>query len=170
MESPSKDALPISTRPLDETIALRLLFEGTARETGEAFFRALVQNLARAIGTVGAWVTEYDPERRRLRALAFWLKDRFIPWEAAIDGTPCARVIEGGRLLLVPDRVLDIYPDEPDLSAIGAVSYMGVPLEESDGTVLGHLAVLDTRPMPGEPRLLTRGQALPARPSGRGPW
>src|SRR5688572_10236770 len=144
-------------------MALRLLFEGTARETGEAFFRALVQNLARALGTVGAWVTEYDPERRRLRALAFWLKDRFIPWEAAIDGTPCARVIDGGRLLLVPDRVLDIYPDEPDLSALGAVSYMGVPLEDSDGTVLGHLAVLDTRPMPEEPRLLTVFQLFAQR-------
>jgi len=163
VESPGKNASLVSARPLDEGMALRLLFEGTARETGEAFFRALVQNLARALGTVGAWVTEYDPERRRLRALAFWLKDRFIPWEASIDGTPCARVIDGGRLLLYPERVLDIYPDEPDLRAVGAVSYMGVPLEENDGTVLGHLAVLDTRPMPEEPRLLTVFQLFAQR-------
>jgi len=166
VESPSQDASPVGARPLDEGMALRLLFEGTARETGEPFFRALVQNLARALGTKGAWVTEYDPERRHLRALAFWLEDRFIPWEAAIDGTPCARVIDGGRLLLYSDCVLDLYPEEPDLRRVGAVSYMGVPLEDPDGTVLGHLAVLDTRPMPEEPRLLNVFQLFAQRASG----
>ena len=55
----------------DEQTALRMILEGTASETGERFFMALVENLARALGTHGAWVTEYLPETRRLRALAF---------------------------------------------------------------------------------------------------
>lgn len=36
-----------------------------------------------------------------------------------------------------------------------AVSYLGVPLMDPAGTVLGHLAVLDSRPMPKEPRLIS---------------
>jgi PAS domain S-box-containing protein len=139
---------------LHEDAALRFLLEGTARETGAAFFRALVQKLAEALATQGAWVTEYDPSARRLRALAFWLQGQFVPWEAPIDGTPCEKVVEGGQLLLYPDRVLELYPDEPDLGKVGAVSYLGVPLKDVGGEVLGHLAVLDTRPMPEEPRLL----------------
>ena len=150
---------------LDEDAALRFLLEGTAKETGEAFFGALVKSLAQALGTHGAWVTEYDPALRRLRALSFYLGDRYIPWEACIDGTPCQKVVEGGRLVLYPDRVLELYPDEPDLKATSAVSYMGVPLLASDGSVLGHLAVLDTRPLPEEPRLLATIQLFAERAS-----
>ena len=54
---------------LDGNAALRAIFEGTAATTGEQFFAALVQNLAKALGTLGAWVTEYLEDQRRLRAL-----------------------------------------------------------------------------------------------------
>jgi len=150
---------------LDEDSALRLLFEGTAKVTGKAFFQSLVRSLAEALGTHGAWVTEYDPATRTLKALAFWMEDRFIPWETKIDGTPCEKVIDGARLLLYPDRVLEIFPHEPDLNAVGAVSYMGVPLKDVDETILGHLAVLDKRPLPEEPRLLTVFQLFAERAS-----
>jgi hypothetical protein len=50
---------------------LRFLVEGTVSETGSEFFRALARNLSEALQTCGAWVTEYLPETRRLRALAF---------------------------------------------------------------------------------------------------
>ena len=38
---------------------------------------------------------------------------------------------------------------------MGAVSYMGVPLTDLDGTVLGHLAVMDRKPMPAMPESIT---------------
>jgi PAS domain S-box-containing protein len=132
--------------------ALSRILEGTASEIGEGFFRALVQALASALGTRGAWVTEFDPERRRLRALAFWLGGQWIEdWEQSVDGTPCQVVVENRRLVHYPDRILDLYPDDPQLRGVGAVSYMGVPLSDVDGSVLGHLAVLDVQPMPDDP-------------------
>src|SRR5262249_32626628 len=125
------------------------ILQGTARETGERFFTALVENLARALGTHGAWVTEYLPETRSLRALAFRLGDQWVTgYNHPIDRTPCEGVIEGRRFVHHPDRVLELYPEEKDLRQVGAVSYMGVPLLDLDGTVLGHLAVLDRVPMP----------------------
>ena len=139
-----------------EPPALRMILEGTASETGERFFLALVENLARALGTHGAWVTEYLPEPRRLRALAFRLGDGWIEnYEHTIDGTPCQAVVEGQRLVHYPDRVLELYPEEEDLRRMQAVSYMGVPLMDLDGTVLGHLAVLDQREMPARPENVT---------------
>jgi transcriptional regulator with GAF, ATPase, and Fis domain len=160
-----RDASAHRRPALDEDSALRLLLEGTAKVTGKDFFRSLVKSLAGALGTHGAWVTEYDAPTRMLRALAFYMDGKFIAWQARIDGTPCERVIDESRLLLYSDRVLDIYPDEPDLNAVGAVSYMGVPLKDEDGSVLGHLAVLDTAPMPEEPRLLTVFQLFADRAS-----
>ena len=44
--------------PLDPQ-ALRDIVEGTGAQTGQAFFDALVKHLARALGTKGAWVTEW---------------------------------------------------------------------------------------------------------------
>ena len=80
---------------IDIDAALRTILEGTATETGAEFFKALVKNLAAALNTQGAWVTEYFPESRRLKALAFWMGGQWLDgWEMVVDGTPCERVID----------------------------------------------------------------------------
>jgi transcriptional regulator with GAF, ATPase, and Fis domain len=144
-------------RRIDEETALRAVVEGTASDTGRDFYRALVRNLALALDTHGAWLTELDERRGRLRALAFWLGDRFIDeFDYPIAGTPCETAVRGARLVHIPDRALDLYPKNPDeFPGRGVVSYLGVPLLAPDGRVLGHLAVIDVRPMPAEKRLLT---------------
>lgn len=48
-------------RDSDKEVALRSVLEGTATENGKRFFAALVENLAKALNTYGAWVTEYHP-------------------------------------------------------------------------------------------------------------
>jgi PAS domain S-box-containing protein len=151
-------------RGLDEGAALRTILEGTANETGERFFTALVENLARALNTHGAWVTEYIQECRRLRALAFWMDGQWIQnYEVDIAGTPCEQVIETANLVHFPDNLLELYPDDPDIKDVGAVSYMGMPLKDTDGRVLGHLAVIDRRPIPEEPRVLALFNIFGAR-------
>ena len=50
--------MPKPKSALTEEAVLRLVVEGTVSETGAEFFRALVKNLAAAMGTAGAWVTE----------------------------------------------------------------------------------------------------------------
>jgi PAS domain S-box-containing protein len=146
------DTLP-PLQGLDESAALRSVVEGTATHTGDRFFQKLVESLAQALGTHGAWVTEYLQDSRRLRALAFWLGGEWIQgFEHPIDGTPCADVIESRRLVHVSDNVIGLYPKAGPGREMGAVSYLGIPFLDLDGTVLGHLAVLDRRPMPAEPR------------------
>jgi PAS domain S-box-containing protein len=150
-------------RDADEGVVLRRILEGTAKETGERFFAALVENLANALETYGAWVTIWRGEKR-LRAVAFWLGGQFVSdYEYDLAGTPCEPVFKDRRLVHVTDRVVDLYPNDPELRPLGAVSYMGVPLMDVDGQILGHLAVLDTRPMPKEPRLLALFRIFAAR-------
>ena len=156
------DRLPLQDINVDS--ALRAILEGTATETGEGFFKALVKNLAAALNTHGAWVTEYFPEARRLRALAFWAGEQWLDgWEMVIDGTPCERVIEQRCFIHIPDNLLNVYWDDPDVKTMGAASYMGMPLLDLDGRILGHLAVLDKQPMPAEPRAQALFQIFAAR-------
>jgi PAS domain S-box-containing protein len=128
--------------------ALQEIVEGTTAETGERFFEALVLHLSRAIGTRCAWVTEWLEAERRLRALAFWDGDAFVAdFEYAVAGTPCEPVVRDRRLILIPDRVVELYRDDDSLEPLGAVSYLGVPLLDTDGRLLGHLAVLHDAPL-----------------------
>jgi sigma-B regulation protein RsbU (phosphoserine phosphatase) len=60
-------------------------------------------------------------------------------------------VIDEVRLVHFRENVAELFPDDSDLEKLGAVSYMGVPLMDLDGKILGNLAVLDSRPMPEEP-------------------
>src|SRR4029450_9559445 len=97
---------------LDEGAALRMILEGTAKQTGERFFAALGKNLAKALGTHGAWVTEYLQESRRLRALAFWMDGQWIQdYQTDLAGTPCEQVIDTANLVHFPDRLLELFPD-----------------------------------------------------------
>jgi PAS domain S-box-containing protein len=133
----------------DEYSALRSILEGTASHTGEHFFRALVKTLALTLNTKGAWITEYDEPRKRLRAISFWMEDHYVDeYEYDIAGTPCEQVLERRGLFHVPDNVIGLFPGDPDLEPFSAVSYLGAPILSPDGTLLGHLAVQDTRPMP----------------------
>ena len=139
---------------LDEETALRTILEGTATETGEGFFKALVEKLAKALHTHAAWVTEYFPESRRLKALAFYLNQGFLDdWEMDIANSPCEHVIDQARLIHFPDNLLNLFPIDPDITGIKAASYMGLPLTDTTGKILGHLAVMDLQPMPADPRI-----------------
>lgn len=154
-----------SSIPASEPVdALRLIVAGTASETGREFFRALVRNLALSLGTLGAWVTEYLPRERKLRAAAMWLDGRFVDhYEYGIDGTACQRVVENRDIIHIPERLIELFPQDGDLIPLGAVSYLGAPLLDVDGTVIGHLSVLDNKPMPRDERALALFQIFAAR-------
>ncbi|MFO1419159.1 MAG: sigma 54-interacting transcriptional regulator [Methylotetracoccus sp.] len=153
---------PADEGPLDpaELAALRAIVEGTAQTTGEEFFRALVRSLSQATGIPNAFVAEFTASRTRARALAFWAGGTFVPdqeWDLA--DTPCETVLSD-QLCHFPSGVERLFPKET-----GVESYLGVPLKDADGNVLGHLALFDSRPMPAEPRLLYLFQIFAARAS-----
>jgi formate hydrogenlyase transcriptional activator len=133
---------------------LRRLVEGTAAASGDEFFQSLVKHLAGALGVRFAFVAEFADSSTSVRTLAFWSGDNLkenVEYELA--GTPCEEVVRGG-ICHHPDNVTHTFPDDSALRELNAASYLGVPLRDKDGAVLGHLAVMDDRPMPEEPRNL----------------
>ena len=144
----STSSRSVSTASANRETLIQHLVEGTSSQTGQEFFRTLVRSAAMAMDVAGVWATEYIPERKVLRSIAFWLSDHYVEdYEYAVRGTPCEQVIEKSCLIHYPDRVIELFPDDPDLVKLSAVSYAGVPLLRADGTVLGHLSALDTKPL-----------------------
>ncbi|MCK5468999.1 MAG: hypothetical protein KAI99_10820, partial [Cyclobacteriaceae bacterium] len=129
-------------------MALKKIVEGTSESTGQQFFESLVKNLGEILGVHGVWITEYMEDQNRLRALSFFLDGKFVSeYEYKVAGTPCESVLVNEGICHIPDRVIELFPNDPDLEPLGAVSYMGIALKDSDGKVLGHLAMLDNKPM-----------------------
>ena len=139
----------------EENALLLSILEGTSRETGDAFFRVLVRELADVLNTYGALVADYLPETSTLRPRAYWLGDQWVePGPYEIAGTPCEGVIRSGRLFQIPDRVIEHYPQNAFLRDYEMVSYTGMPFKGADGSIIGHLAVLDSKPVPNEARYM----------------
>ncbi len=150
--------------PMNEDSAIRRILEGTATATGDRFFDALVVNLAAALNTYGAWVTEYLPRTHQLRAIALWMGGQMIhDFVYDVTGTACETVLQSRELIHLPNNVLDLYPDDTHARDLEAVSYLGVPLMDEEKNILGHLSVLDRQPMPEQARQHTIFRIFAAR-------
>lgn len=125
---------------------LRAVAEGTARTTGEDFFRSLTQQLATALRLRYCFLTQcLDSPPSRLATLAFWNGEGFLDnFEYNLAGTPCAGVV-AGEACVYPSDVQSLFPNDQDLVDLDAESYAAVPFQSSTGEVIGHLAVLDLK-------------------------
>ncbi len=139
----------------EENALLLSILEGTSHETGDAFFRSLVKELASVLDTQGALVADYLPAIKQLRPRAFWLSGEWLdPVPYDIAGTPCQGVIEKGELFQIPDQIVQFFPQNEFLKEAGMMSYTGKPFRDSQGNIIGHLAVFDSKPIPDEARFM----------------
>ena len=142
---------------------MRHIFEGTAANTGKEFFCSLVQHLASAGRVRYAFVTECRNQRERARMLAFWNGTISTqPTEYDVAGTPCEAVYEG-KVSHHESGVQALFPTDQDLVTLGAESYLGLPMFDGAGNVIGHLVALDDKPMPEDPQRLEILQIFAAR-------
>jgi len=138
-------------------LTLRKIDEGTAGATGAAFFPSLVKSLAEALQTKYAFVSKFvSGSHTRVRTLAFWHGDGFLDnFEYDLPHTPCERVL-AGEVCLFAEKVQDLFPEHrEDLAKLGVESYLAIPVSDRAGNVMGHLAVMDTKPMYDDPRVLS---------------
>src|SRR5262249_9327868 len=152
---------------VEELAALRVIVEGTVHSTGEEFFQTLVRHLARAVDAHYAFVAEFasPTTHTKARTIAFWARDGIAEnFEWTLTGTPCEDVVHG-NLCHHPSMIQQKFPQDRLLANWGIEIYLAVPLCDSEGKVLGHLAVFDDRPMPEEPRKLLIFRIFAARAS-----
>ncbi|MBD2183063.1 response regulator [Planktothrix sp. FACHB-1355] len=111
--------------------------------------RSCVRYLAEVLQVRYALVTEWaDREKTKVRTLAFWTGFDFNEnIEFEIGNTPCGETILKANICFYSNKLTDTFPNNELLSRLGIQSYAGMPLVNSSGNVLGHLAVMDINPM-----------------------
>src|SRR5260370_4156763 len=152
-----------TTHSPSDDAALREIVEGVESETGDRFFYSLVKHLASALECEYAFVSELLGNRKRFRTRAVWGRGSFMEnFEIPLDGTPCEAVLNG-KFSHHPEQICQLFPTDAVLKQWGVESYCGVPLLDSSGTVVGHLAILSERPMWDGPRGLAIMRIFAAR-------
>lgn len=127
---------------------LRVAAGTLAPTTGGAFFRGLVECLAKSLAVRVALISEcIDDPPTRARTLACWQDGRAQPArEFPLAGIPCEVTVGRGEELFIPTGLGDRFPLE---RRHGLDSYIGIPvLDPTPGRVLGYLALFDDKPMP----------------------
>lgn len=119
------------------------LLGGFATSDQRDFFQTLVSHLADLLQVRNAFVTEcVNRSLTRVRTLAFVQGRTFVEnIEYDLAGTPCAGVMDGA-ICYYPEQLSTFFPAEHELA-----SYLGVPCYDSRGNLLGHLAVLNDKPL-----------------------
>ncbi|QHV99791.1 ATP-binding protein [Spirosoma endbachense] len=142
---------------LDDT--LRRISEGTASDIGIDFFQSLVKQLTATLNVQYAIVTECtNIEKTRVRTLAFSVNSNLhenIEYDLA--GTPCSIVMKDREFYFPTDVAANFW------QGVGVESYIGVPIHDKSGEVIGHLSVSDSRPMTNHHKYIGILRVLAAR-------
>jgi formate hydrogenlyase transcriptional activator len=146
----------------DREKLLRAVTDGAMAVTGSAFHASLVRHLAISMQVRFVFVAECrDAIRARVRA--FWRDGDFGEnFEYRANGSPCLEVARGNVRYYV-DKVRQLFPADDALARLGVEGYLGVPALSSAGRVVGHLVVLDDKPIDRAPFWIPVLQTFAAR-------
>lgn len=148
-QSGNQSDLNLVRRRLDPSLAELVPVQGSYREEGQIFLDRLTEDLCHLLKKRMVWVAEYLPETLELLTVSVRFSGDHpkLPLRYPIRGGPCEAAYDTEALVHIPDRLIELFPENPHLKSLGALSYLAVPLRSQEGRLIGHFAVLDDLPM-----------------------
>jgi PAS domain S-box-containing protein len=136
------------TRLKKNEAALHILVSSTVATVGDEFLRASAAGLAKSMGVRIGFIAERDgDDETRIRTLALWDTDHVADnFSYSAQHTPCEHVLRDGYALY-PAKVADMFPQDSWLRENGIESYVGIVLCDAHGGFLGHLGIMDDKPL-----------------------
>ena len=141
----------------------------TGRKKAESAIQAMVRSMVGTTGddslkkiteSVSAWlnsdcvmVGEIQPDRETVNVLSMILDGKDVPdFTYTLKGTPCENVEKKG-FCLYPDNAIQLFPASKDLVELNIRGYVGTPLRNSRGEVMGVLCALSRAPLQPSPAM-----------------
>lgn len=125
--------------------------DAVSRVAGDDFFRQIVCLLAESLAVRYAYITMCNvSESPQAETLAVWMGSDFGQnFKYSVSHTPCEPVLRG-KFCYFPNRIQNRFPLDAFLVDWKVESYAGMPIMDDNQNVIGHLAVLDEKPMKDE--------------------
>jgi len=120
--------------------AFQILMEESALQIGEEYFKKIVNGIARWLRIDCVILGELEDHQIRTHAMVLDGKvvdNYFYP----LAGSPCESVARKGYCEF-KEGVAGKFPDDHELSKLGAEGYVGVPLKLKDGHAIGILCAI----------------------------
>lgn len=132
--------LHLPRRALRETAAIE------PQHTGYAYLKELVCAISRAFDGAHAYIGRLiDPQRVQGVAYAYDGTPQ-EPLDYDLHNTPCENVVIKG-FCAYPKNLQELFPHDKELQLINAESYIGTPLRDNLGRVIGIAWMAHTRPL-----------------------
>ncbi|MFQ5448984.1 MAG: diguanylate cyclase domain-containing protein [Nitrospinaceae bacterium] len=147
-----------------EEEAFHSIVKGTSSRVGDDFFRSLVRHLALALPVRNAYVSELmEYDSNECSILAGWEGGEFLSNQILeVKNTPYEEVM-AGMMAFHSDGVQEQFVGDTCLAGLHARSYAAVPCFDSHCKIIGHLSVMDDKPMKNKQRTLSILKVFAAR-------
>ncbi|WP_353349059.1 ATP-binding protein [Oceaniserpentilla sp. 4NH20-0058] len=118
-------------------IILRDIIEGVSNNYGKAFFDTITERMHEAIHADFTFIARLDVDANVSRTIALVGKDGLQEnFEYSLSDTPCANVADDS-VCLYPNHIVQLFPKDQLLIDMGIQGYIGAPLHDSQGKVMG---------------------------------
>jgi PAS domain S-box-containing protein len=122
-----------------------------AKGPQSTFLQTILTALALGLDCEVAAVGEINTEKNSFQPLALLRNGTFVnPVAFDIAGTPCEEIYSSSCTvshICYSDGICDLFPLDKSLQNTGAQSYRAEPVRDADGTVFGHVYVIDNKAM-----------------------
>jgi len=123
---------------------------------GEGFPNALARHLGKALDVDYVVIDKLSDQPGEAETVAVYAKGNIVPnMRYVLAGTPCENVFQK-RLCCYASAVQRLFPDDKLLVDMDVDSYLGVPLWDSHGQVIGLIAAMDSKPLGNRVDLATK--------------
>jgi two-component system cell cycle sensor histidine kinase/response regulator CckA len=124
--------------------AFNAILESTVAVTGRDFFDKIVKELSVWLDCEMAMIGEIVNDNL-VKSIAAVIDGRLIKkFSYSFKGCPSGKIIKDG-FAVYPEGVCELFPDDSSLSQIKAAGYMGTPLKDRTGKIIGVLVAISRK-------------------------
>lgn len=113
--------------------------------SGEDFFNTLTLQLHKHIKADYTLIARLNQGNHSSKTICLIAKGKLVAnIEYSLINTPCAEV-NNNSICIYPQGITNLYPEDQLLIDMNIEGYIGTPLHDSLGNVIGHLAILNEK-------------------------
>lgn len=126
---------------------LRNIIEGVSNNYGKNFFDVITLKMHEVIGADFTFIARLDREAYVSRTISLVAGGNIVDnMEYSLKDTPCANVADNS-VCMYPNDITHLFPDDQLLIDMGIEGYIGSPLIDSKGEVMGLTVALYKTPI-----------------------
>ncbi|MBK7104967.1 MAG: PAS domain S-box protein [Ignavibacteriae bacterium] len=121
---------------------LKQIAEGVSSSIGDTFFRSLVNFLGETLKVDFTFIAKLSEDKKTADSLASWQKDKLVDnFSYKLKNSPSKFILERNVTTLISDVQKD-FPNDESLKNLNIKSYMGRPLIDSKGKIIGIIVIM----------------------------